>query len=122
MNQAQALAQKAYKTNQVTSASPKKLLIMLYDEAIKSIRLAEISAEKKNFENVNKYLNKAQDIISEFMVTLNFEAGGQIAKNLYSLYDYMYRRLVTANIAKDTAPMTEVREYLEELKETWAQI
>mgnify|MGYP000918299605 FL=1 len=122
MNQVQAQVRNAYQTNQVTTASPKKLLIMLYDGAIKNLRLAELSLEEKNIENVNKYLKKAQDIITEFMTTLNFEDGGDVAGNLYQLYEYMNRRLVRANIDKDVEPIKEVRKYLEELRDTWMQI
>ena len=122
MNQVQAQVRNAYQTNQVTTASPKKLLIMLYDGAIKNLRLAELSLEEKNIENVNKYLKKAQDIITEFMTTLNFEDGGDVAGNLYQLYEYMNRRLIRANIDKDTEPIKEVRKYLEELRDTWTQI
>lgn len=95
---------------------------MLYDGAIKNIRLAEISLADKNLEDVNKYIKKAQDIISEFMRTLDFDAAGDMAKSLYSLYEYMYQRLVKANTTKDAEPMIEVRKYLEELKAAWAQI
>ncbi|MDD2208866.1 MAG: flagellar export chaperone FliS [Bacilli bacterium] len=122
MNQAQAQAKNAYQTNQVVTASPKKLLIMLYDGAIKNLRLAELSLEEKNVENVNKYLIKAQDIITEFMTTLNFEDGGDVARNLYQLYEYMNRRLIRANIDKDAELVREVRKYLEELRDTWTQI
>ena len=122
MNQAQAQAYNAYKTNHVMTAPPKKLVTMLYDGAIKNLKLAEIALEEKDFVQVNTYLKKAQDIISEFMTTLNYEAGGDVAKNLYQLYDYMYRRLIRANIAKDVEPIIEVKKYLEELRDTWAQI
>ena len=122
MNQAQAQARNAYQTNQVVTASPKKLLIMLYDGAIKNLRLAELSLEEKNVENVNKYLIKAQDIITEFMTTLNFEDGGDVARNLYQLYEYMNRRLIRANIDKDIEPIKEIKKYLEELRDTWMKI
>jgi flagellar protein FliS len=118
----QAIAYNAYKNNSVMAASPNKLVIMLYDGAIKNLKLAEIALNEKNIENVNTYLKKSQDIIVEFMSTLNFEAGGEIAQNLYQLYDYMYNRLVRANIDKDIAAIIEVKKYLEELRDTWAQI
>ena len=122
MNQAQAQARNVYQTNQVVTASPKKLVIMLYDGAIKNLRLAELSLNEKNIENSNKYLTKTQAIITEFMSTLNFEDGGDVAKNLYQLYEYMNRRLIRANIDKDVEPIIEVKKYLEELRDTWTQI
>ena len=117
-----AYANNAYKTNQIMTAPKKKLLIMLYDGAIKDLKLAELALPKKEIENVNLYLTKTQDIIFELMSTLNFEVGGDIAKNLYQLYEYMIDRLVRANIDKDIEGVKEVRKYLEELRDTWERI
>lgn len=117
-----AYANNEYKNNQVMTAPRKKLLIMLYDGAIKNLKLAKISFETKDTERINKYLIKAQDIIIELMTTLNFEFGGQIAESLYSLYEYLYNRLVRANIDKDEGPIEEVIRFLEELRDTWAKI
>lgn len=120
MNQANAY--NSYKNNSVMTASPNKLVIMLYDGAIKNLKLAEIALQEKQIEKVNMYLLKAQNIIAEFMSTLNYEAGGDIAKNLYQLYEYMYHKLVRANIDKDAEAIIEVKKYLEELRDTWSQI
>lgn len=122
MNYAYANAQNAYRNNQVTTAPKKKLLIMLYDGAIKNLKLAEIAIEEKNIQETNTNIVKTQDIIMEFMHTLNFEVGGEVANNLYQLYEYMYQRLIRANIDKDIEAVKEVRKYLEELRDTWAQI
>lgn len=106
-----------YQQNEVFTASREKLLLMLYDGAIKFLRFAKISMEEKNIVNTNKYLCKAQDILSELMVTLNMDY--DIAKNLYSLYEYMKYRLIQANIKKDEEMIDEVLGMLVELKETW---
>ena len=118
----EAYAYNAYKNNQVMTASKNKLVIMLYDGAIKNLRLAEIALAEKQIEKVNTYLKKTQDIITEFMSTLNFELGGDVAKNLYQLYEYMYHKLIRANIDKDAEGIAEVKKYLEELRDTWSQI
>ena len=117
-----AYARETYLNNQVATASQKKLIVMLYEGAIKNLRLAEISMTNKEIENTNKYFIKAQNIVFELMNTLNFEAGGDMAENLYSLYDYMYRSLVRANIDKNIEKTKEVKKYLEELKDAWIQI
>lgn len=117
-----AYAKNAYKNNQVTTAPQKKLIIMLYDGAIKNLKLAKIAMEEKKIEETNTNLIKAQNIIMELMTTLNFEAGGDIAKSLHQLYDYMYRKLIRANIDKDIDSINEVERYMEELRDTWAQI
>ena len=120
MNQAQAY--NAYKQNEVYTASKVKLVVMLYDGAIKNLKLAEVAISEKNIEKTNEYIKKAQDIIIEFMNTLNFEQGGQIANDLYKLYDYLYYRLIRANIDKDIEAIREVRRFLEELRDAWAQL
>ena len=117
-----AYANNAYKNNQVMTAPKKKLLIMLYDGAIKNLKLAELAIGNKEIEKTNNYLTKTQNIIAELMSTLNFEAGGDIAQNLYQLYDYMYMKLIRANIDKDVELVVEVKNFLEELRETWMQI
>ena len=112
----------AYKNNQVMTAPKKKLLLMLYDGAIKNLRLAEMALEKKDNQRVNENLLKTQKIIEELMYTLNFEAGGDIAKNLYSLYEYMNLKLIRANINKDLDGIKEVKAYMEELRDTWEKV
>ncbi|MPW24786.1 flagellar export chaperone FliS [Alkalibaculum sp. M08DMB] len=115
-------ANNVYKNNQVMTAPKKKLLLMLYDGAIKNLKQAELSITNKEIEKVNTNLTKAQDIIAELMSTLNFEVGGDIAKNLHQLYDYMYVKLIRANIDKDIDAVVEVKKFMEELRDTWAQL
>lgn len=117
-----AYAKQAYQNNQVNTAPQKKLIIMLYDGAIKNLKLSKLAIEEKDIEKTNKYLIKAQDIIMELMTTLNLESGGEVAENLYQLYDYMYTKLIRANIDKDINSIIEVEKYMKELRDTWAQI
>ena len=119
---AYANADNAYKNNQVMGAPQKKLIIMLYDGAIRNLKLAKIAMNEKNIEKANNTLIKAQNIILELMSTLNFEAGGEIAKNLHALYQYMYEKTIAANIEKNPDHADEVIKFLEELKEVWEQI
>ena len=118
----QAYGRDIYQKTQVTAAPQKKLIIMLYDGAIKNLKLAVMAINAKEIEKTNTLIIKAQNIISEFMITLDFEKGGDIANSLYSLYEYMYNTLIRANIEKDTAKVEEVIGYLEELRVTWNQI
>ena len=112
----------AYKSNQVMTAPKKKLIIMLYEGAIKNLKLSKIAMFEKNIEKANTNLIKTQNILAELMSTLNFEEGGDIAKNLLSLYQYMYEKTVVANVEKNPDPVDEVIGFLEELKDVWAQI
>ena len=68
---------------------------------------------------MSSYIIKAQDIVTELMVSLDFDKGGQIAKNLFGLYLYMNRRLIEANIQKDTGILDEVKKLLTELRAAW---
>lgn len=110
-----------YKNTQIETASQERLVLMLYEGAIRFTNLAKNGLEDNNYEDVNNYLVRTQDIINELMNTLNMEAGGEIAQNLYSLYDYMNRRLIEANIKKAKEPMDEVLGFLQELRDTWAE-
>lgn len=108
-----------YRQQQVNTATPDKLLIMLYDGAIRFCSQAKMAIENKQFEQSHVNLTKAQNIIVEFMTTLNMDY--EISPNLYSLYDYLYNRLVEANIKKDTAIIDEVVGFLTDLRKTWAE-
>jgi flagellar protein FliS len=97
---------------------------MLYDGAIKNVNLAmeNLSQKHKAFDKFSNCLIKAQDIISELMVSLDFEKGGEIAKNLFSLYLYANRQLFEANIKKDMRLLAEVKRILSELRGAWIEV
>jgi len=118
----------AYRETRVKTASPGQLVVMLYDEALKQCDIAiELSGEgpkpqPDNIERINIALGKAQDIVTELMASLDFDAGGEIAHNLFSLYVWFGRELLEANISKDTARVRSVRGMLAELRGAWAQV
>lgn len=114
-------AYQTYQQNQVNTASPGKLLLMLYDGAVKFLRLAMVALEEENFEKANEYLKKTQNIVHELMITLNFDVG-DIAQNLYDLYDFMNHELIQANIKKDMKKIKNVKKILEDLRSAWVQI
>lgn len=111
-----------YKQNQILNATPKKLVILLYEGAIKNLKLAELSAAEKKIEETSNTLIKAQEIIRELMVTLDFKNGGEVAENLNQLYDYFLTELIKANRSKDSESIKKIREPLEELRDTWIEI
>lgn len=117
-----ASAQNVYKKNQVENSSPKQLVVLLYEGAIKQIRLAELAAEKKDREKQNKHLLKAQDIINELNVSLNHEQGKEVADQLSSIYEYLLSELLQANLKSDINKMSHSRHMLSELLEAWNQI
>lgn len=109
-----------YKETQFQTASREKLILMLYDGAIRNLHQAQRSLKEGNFEGTNNNLTKAQDIINELMVSLNLDVG-EIAHNLYQLYDYMRRRLIMANTQKKEEPIKEVLGMLKELRDVWKE-
>lgn len=112
----------AYRNNQILTAPQNKLIVMLYDGIVKNLNLAKKALEVKDNTKVNDNLIKAQEIILELMTTLNFEQGGEVAKNLYQMYDYLYFRLIQANTEKDLEKIEEVQKFVEELRKAWMEI
>lgn len=110
-----------YLKNQIETSSPEQILILLYDGAIKFLNQAKIGIQKKDIEFTHNNLIKAQNIISELRDTLDMEIGGELANNLYALYNYFNKRLVQANIKKEIEPVNEVLEHLRGLRDTWKQ-
>ncbi|MCK4257418.1 MAG: flagellar export chaperone FliS [Halanaerobiales bacterium] len=110
-----------YQKTQVQTASQGQLILMLFDGAIKFSKAAMQFLEEKNYEKVNTYITRAQAIINELMITLDQDAGGEIAQNLYKLYDYMYHRLITANIKKDSKILEEVLAMMVDFRQLWEE-
>ncbi|MCX7821009.1 MAG: flagellar export chaperone FliS [Brevinematales bacterium] len=110
-----------YKEVEIETASGLKLVVMLYSGAIKFLNIAKEAIFSKKLDIANNNIIKAQDIITELMTSLNFEAG-EIAHNLYSLYIYMNRRLLEANLEKNPEIINEVIKLLNILKEAWEEI
>jgi flagellar protein FliS len=108
-----------YRQNTVNTSTPQELTLMLYNGLLKFLKLAQQGIEEKNIEKANNNIIKSQDIIIEFMSTLDMQY--EISNGLYMLYDYMNRRLLEANIKKDKLIVEEVIGYAEELRDTWAQ-
>ncbi|MBE2908702.1 flagellar export chaperone FliS [Anoxybacillus flavithermus] len=110
----------SYQTNAVQTASPGELTLMLYNGCLKFIAQAKKAIEDKDIEARNTNLLKAQKIIQELMVTLNMEY--EVAKSMMTMYDYIYRRLVEANIKSDMSILEEVEGYVKEFRDTWKQV
>jgi len=110
----------AYQNNQVITAPPEKLVAMLYDGAVRFLTQAAKACEEKNIPETHQNLVKAQNIIAELMANVNREVG-EIGENLFLLYDFMYRRLVEANVKKDVRMILEVKELVESLRDTWLE-
>lgn len=113
-------AHETYQRNQVQTASPGELTLMLYNGLVKFIKQGKQALESQQIEQTHVYILRAQDIISEFMVSLNMEY--EISKELIPLYDYMKQGLIEANLNKDLDKLSEIESMAIELRETWVQV
>ncbi len=111
-----------YLTQQVMTAPPAKLVFMLYDKAILSLKEAIAAIEAGNIEARWKANKRAYEIISHMWSTLDVESGGEIAENLDRLFSYMLSRLPDVDFKNDPAPAQEVIGLLEPLRQAWQQL
>ena len=112
-----------YQTNQVDTADPKQLIVMLYDGAIRFLEVALNNiGDFKNYDLVNTNILKAQDIVTELMLSLNMDQGGEIANNLFNLYSFMKKELLEGNVKKEKSHLEVVHSLLKELKGAWEEL
>ena len=118
----QKLASQSYQSVQVATIDRGKLLLMMYDGAIKFLNHAKDGLEAKDLQKFARFLSKSQAIIAELMNTLDFEKGGEIAKDLDRLYDFMLFYLTEANIQKDAKKIARVIGLLETIGGAYREI
>ena len=111
-------AAEVYKKQQVMTASPEALTLMLYNGCLKFIKEGLEALDEKNYENANISFQKAQNIISEFRVTLNMDY--EISHQLLPLYNYAYDRLVEGNMKGDPAIIKEADDIMIGLRDAWS--
>lgn len=114
----------AYRQTSVKTASQGRVIVMLYDEALRQIdmAIALLDNNSKQLDKVNNAVLKAQDVVTELMVSLDMDQGGDIAQNLFRLYLYFNDTLRDANFKKDADAMRKVRALLANLRDAWKQI
>lgn len=110
----------SYQQNSVTTASPGELTLKLYNGCLRFIQMAKVAIENQDIEGKNTNLLKAQKIVQELMVTLNMDY--EVSKNMMSLYDYLHRQLIEANLKNDVAILDEVSEFVTDFRDTWKQV
>lgn len=108
-----------YKENNIKTASPENLTLMLYNGALKFINQGKLFIDEKNVSKSNDAIQKAQAIIQELNITLDMQY--EISKNLRSLYTYILDKLVEANMSKDKAILDEAGVMVTELRDTWKE-
>lgn len=108
-----------YQQNSVMTASPQELTLMLYNGCLKFMKLAKRAMADKKIEEKNTNIIKAQNIIQELRSTL--KADIEMSAGLEQMYEYMYNRLVEANMKNDITALEEVEELMTDIRNTWKQ-
>ena len=114
----QAYAQ--YNNSKIMTASPAELSLMLYEGAIKFCNIAIMGIEQRDIEKAHINIVKANNIIMEFQITLDHKY--PVAQEFENVYDYIYDRLVEANMKKDKEIVEEVLLHLRGLRDTWKEV
>lgn len=110
----------AYGARKVETATPAELTLMLYEGAIKFCNIAQGAIEQKDYGKANTNIQKARNIVVELQTTLNHDY--KVADDFDVIYDYLFRRLIDANVAKDVNILEEVLEQLRDIRDMWKQV
>lgn len=111
-----------YQKTQVTTASREKILLMLYEGAIRFTKQAQAALKLNKIAEKGKFISKATAILSELMATLDFKAGGQLAVDLENLYVFMIDKLIEGNIKNDPECLDVVEKLLKTLFDAWKDV
>ena len=107
---------KQYQTNNINTATPEKLMIMLFDGAIQFLQKAKIAIEEKNLQERSMNIDMARKILRELMRTIDLENGNDVSKNLFKLYNNMAMKLIKANVSKNAEMIDSVIEDLTNIR------
>lgn len=110
----------AYQRNKIATASPADLTLMLYEGAIKFCNIAIVGIEQNNIQKAHDNIKKVEAIIVEFRSTLDFKY--EVAKDFDNVYEYLFNRLVEANVKKDKEILEEVLGHLRGMRDTWKEV
>jgi flagellar protein FliS len=111
-----------YQKTNIESADPLKLIVMCYDAAIQDLDMARDFHQNSNMEAAYEKIRHAQDIITELLLALDYERGGEIAQNLSRLYNFTLRKLLTINSREDTSIYNHLIRILSGLRDAWEEI
>ncbi len=109
-----------YMRNAVMTASPAELVLMLYDGAIRFCNMAIMAMEKKDIEGAHNNIRKAENIITELRGSLDRKY--PVWEDFERVYEYIYRRLVEANMQKDPEIVEDALKYIREMRDTWKEV
>lgn len=114
-----ANAYNTYKTNSINYASKEQLLLMLVDGAAKFAKIGRQAILDKNIKKAHENIVKTENIFYELMASLDVSKAGNWGQSLMSVYDFIVRRLIDANMKKDADIMDEIIPLIENIRDTW---
>lgn len=109
-----------YRRHDVMMANPMELIVMLYNGCIKQLKLARIAINDNNLEQTNICLQKAQDIVTELIMSLDFKY--ELSNQLLNLYEFVNYQIMQINMSKDTESIEPLIEMLTSLRDAWVQV
>jgi flagellar protein FliS len=112
---------KSYQNTDIETADRGRLILMIYDHCIKWCKVAQESINNGKIEQRVKAIFKVQDGLTELQCSLDFEKGGEIAKNLFNLYDFYGRHLMEGNMKNSAKHIAEVQQMMETLRGAWGE-
>ncbi len=111
-----------YRQTEVLTTSGVQLIVLLYDAAIKAVELASDGIARRHQPDKARFLGRAVGIVSELSNVLDFERGGEIAKSLYRLYEYMLAEMTQANLHNDASHLAAPLRCLKDMRGAWHQL
>ena len=112
----------SYHTNDISTSSQGQLILMLYDGALQAVNQAIQCMDRKEITEQGRSILKAQDIINELSSALDIKQGGEVAKTLEQLYQFVLNQLIQANITSDPMYLESIIKVLTPLRDAWSQI
>jgi flagellar protein FliS len=113
---------RAYRESAVRGASPVGLIVILYEEIIHSMRKAERAVQSGNIEERTRSLNHALAVIGHLQGILNFEKGGQVARDLSTFYDLARTKIMDANMQTDNVAIEWIVRECSVIKQAWERV
>lgn len=110
----------SYRENEVFTASREELVLMLYDGALKFMRFGLLAIEENDRPKVGYHVLRAQKIIHYLDMSLDMDAGKEVAQNLSNLYDYVNRKLFECQRHRQAEPLEAAKQVIETLREAWS--
>ncbi len=116
------LGAQAYATTQISTASSVQVVVLLYDGAISSMKLAQEGIISQNFHDKARFIDRALRVLGELSASLNMEEGGSIAKDLHRVYEYIQYEVTQANLKNEPSRLEAPIRCMSVIREAWQEL